>query len=175
MDALQDLGVFEEEYDYTFFDVLGDVVCGGFAKPIQKGYAKDIFIVTSGEFMSLYAANNIAQAIKNIAETSPEDCCARFGGIIGNLRGLTGELQTLLAFADRLGTRLLHCIPRDPVIQSCERRGMTVLQGQPSSPIAAEYRDLAAKIGAPFVATAPGALSFAELVELCRSSDQVAA
>lgn len=175
MDALQDLGVFEEEYDYTFFDVLGDVVCGGFAKPIQKGYAADIYIVTSGEFMSLYAANNIAQAILNIAETTPGDCCARLGGVIGNLRGLEEEVKTLRAFAERLNTRLVHCIPRDPVIQSCERRGMTVLQGQPDSAVAAEYRTLASAIEVSSPAGEPGTMRFEELVELCRNSEAVSA
>jgi nitrogenase iron protein NifH len=174
MDALTDLGVFDEEYDYTFFDVLGDVVCGGFAKPIQKGYAKDIYIVTSGEFMSLYAANNIAQAIKNIAETSPGDCSAQLAGIIGNLRGLEREKETLEVFAARLHTRLIHCIPRDPVIQTCERNAMTVLQGKPDAAVSAEYRALAAKIDQSYEAAVPATLTFDELAELCRREEAAA-
>lgn len=67
MEILDELDLFEYDYDYIFFDVLGDVVCGGFAKPIQVGYAEDVYIVTSGEFMSLYAANNIAFALNSMA------------------------------------------------------------------------------------------------------------
>lgn len=174
MDTLTDLGIFEEEYDYTFFDVLGDVVCGGFAKPIQKGYAAEIFIVTSGEFMSLYAANNIASAIQNIGKTVPEDCRATLGGIIGNMRGLPNERDILETFAEHLNTHLVHCIPRDPLIQSCERSGTTIIEGAPTSQAASEYRLLAEKIDSERTIASPTALDFQLIVDLCRDHDGVA-
>lgn len=175
MDTLSDLGVFEDEFDYTFFDVLGDVVCGGFAKPIQKGYATEIFIVTSGEFMSLYAANNIASAIHNIGETVPPDCRATLGGIIGNLRGLRSEMDVLTSFASQIGTELVHCIPRNNTIQDCERNGMTVIQGASDSSAAQEYRTLAAKIENTMPKQNPAPLSFEDLVALCRECGEDAA
>lgn len=61
INLLERLGADTEELDYVFYDVLGDVVCGGFAMPIREGKAKEIYIVASGEVMALYAANNISK------------------------------------------------------------------------------------------------------------------
>lgn len=125
--------------DVILYDVLGDVVCGGFAMPIRNGYARDVFIVTSGEMMSLYAANNIAQAISNFSE----DGYARLGGLIQNSRNVASEDFLVDAAASEIGAEVIHRIPRDPVVQECESKGMTVIEGSPGSAMAASYRKLA--------------------------------
>ena len=94
------------------YDVLGDVVCGGFAVPIREGYATDIYIVSSGELMSLYAANNIAKGVKRFAMRGG----VRLGGIIGNGRNTPNEQQLLQEFAKRLHTQLIAFIPRDVIV-----------------------------------------------------------
>ena len=81
---LEQLGAYEEKegLDYAFYDVLGDVVCGGFAMPIREGKAQEIYIVTSGEMMAMYAANNICRGIKKYAKSGG----VRLGGLICNSR-----------------------------------------------------------------------------------------
>lgn len=168
MDILTDLGTFEEDFSFVFFDVLGDVVCGGFAKPVQNGYAEETYIVTSGEFMALYAANNIAAAMKNIGSSGSSENKVTLGGIIGNLRGTDRERELLEEFATRLNVPLVHCIPRDPTVQNCERMAQTVLEGAPKSEIAEQYRTLARKIAVPNEFIQPTPMSFQELVVLCK-------
>lgn len=172
-EILTDLGIFAEDFDFAFFDVLGDVVCGGFAKPIQSGYAKEVYIVTSGEFMSVYAANNIAGAIYNIGQTTAPQSRAELGGIIGNLRGIENEEELLRQFASALHAELIHCIPRDATIQSCERGAKTVIEGAPVSAVAAEYRILAEKIQWNRSLTLPTPMTFDGVVSLCREFDLV--
>lgn len=128
--------------DVIIYDVLGDVVCGGFAMPIRNGYARDVFIVTSGEMMALYAASNIAYAVNDFTH----DGYARLGGIIQNSRGVEGEDALVSKAADEMGTTVLYRVPRDPVVQKCESMGTTVVSGAPESDMAASYRDLASKI-----------------------------
>lgn len=128
--------------DVIIYDVLGDVVCGGFAMPIRNGYARDVFIVTSGEMMALYAASNIAYAVNDFTH----DGYARLGGIIQNSRGVEGEDALVSKAADEMGTTVLYRIPRDPAVQRCESKGTTVVSGAPESDMAASYRDLASKI-----------------------------
>ena len=103
-------------------------ICGGFAVPIREGYASDIYIVSSGELMSLYAANNIAKGIKRFAQRGN----VRLGGIIGNGRNTPNEKQLLEAFAQRLHTRLVAFIPRDIVVNKAENNRQTVLQYAPA-------------------------------------------
>ncbi|HCG96956.1 MAG TPA: nitrogen fixation protein NifH, partial [Erysipelotrichaceae bacterium] len=93
---LEDLDLFEEyQPDVVMYDVLGDVVCGGFAAPIREGYAKDVIIVTSGEKMALYAANNIQSAVKNFADRG----YAQVKGILLNHRNVENETEKVEAFA----------------------------------------------------------------------------
>lgn len=125
--------------DVLIYDVLGDVVCGGFAMPIRNGYARDVFVVTSGELMSLYAAENIAQAVSNLSDSG----YARFGGIIQNSRNVEDEDATVDRTAAKLGTDILGRIPRDPSVQRCEKAGKTVVSGEPDSAQAKIYRSLA--------------------------------
>lgn len=139
---LERLGAYTEDLDYVFYDVLGDVVCGGFAMPIREGKAKEIYIVASGEMMALYAANNISKGIQKYALKGG----VRLGGIICNSRNVDRELDLLTAFAKELGTQLIHFVPRNNVVQRAEIRRKTVIEFSPEDKQADEYRELARKI-----------------------------
>ena len=139
---LESLGAYTEDLDYVFYDVLGDVVCGGFAMPIREGKAKEIYVVASGEMMALYAANNICKGIKKYALKGG----VRLGGIICNSRNVDRENELLRAFAEELGTQLIHFVPRNNVVQRAEIRKKTVIDYSPEDKQANEYRDLAKKI-----------------------------
>jgi nitrogenase iron protein NifH len=130
--------------DYVSYDVLGDVVCGGFAMPIRENKAQEIYIVMSGEMMAMYAANNIAKGILKYAHSGS----VRLGGLICNERQTDKELELAEALAVKLNTKLIHFIPRDNIVQHAELRRMTVLEYAPNSKQAQEYRDLAVKIHA---------------------------
>jgi nitrogenase iron protein NifH len=125
--------------DVVIYDVLGDVVCGGFAMPLRKGYAEDVYIVTSGEKMSLFAARNIASAVEAFKGRG----YASLQGIILNARGVEGELDLVTDAAREMGAEIVARIPRDPAIQACETSNATVIEGAPASPLAERYRDLA--------------------------------
>ncbi len=139
---LEQLGAYTEDLDYVFYDVLGDVVCGGFAMPIREGKAKEIYIVASGEMMSLYAANNIAKGITRFAQKGG----VRLGGIICNSRNVDRERDLLHAFSEELNTQLLYFVPRDNIVQRAEINRKTVIQYDPDSHQADEYRTLAKTI-----------------------------
>ncbi|NLK95896.1 MAG: nitrogenase iron protein [Clostridiales bacterium] len=139
---LEHLGAYTSDLDYVFYDVLGDVVCGGFAMPIREGKAKEIYIVASGEMMALYAANNIAKGIQKYAKKGG----VRLGGIICNSRNVDREIDLLRAFAKELGTQLIYFVPRDNVVQRAEIRKKTVIEYNPEANQANEYRNLAKAI-----------------------------
>ena len=139
---LERLGAYTDDLDYVFYDVLGDVVCGGFAMPIREGKAKEIYIVASGEMMSLYAANNISKSIAKYATQGG----VRLGGIICNSRNVDRELDLLKAFAKELGTQLIHFVPRDNIVHRAALRKKTVIEFDPESAQANEYRQLAKAI-----------------------------
>ncbi|MDX2103774.1 MAG: nitrogenase iron protein [Alphaproteobacteria bacterium] len=138
---LEENGAYDD-VDYVSYDVLGDVVCGGFAMPIRENKAQEIYIVMSGEMMALYAANNIAKGILKYAHSGG----VRLGGLICNERKTDKELELAEALAARLGCKLIHFVPRDNIVQHAELRRMTVLQYAPESQQAQEYRELARKI-----------------------------
>ncbi|HWR05575.1 nitrogenase iron protein NifH [Sporomusa sp.] len=144
------------------YDVLGDVVCGGFAVPIREGYATDIYIVSSGELMSLYAANNIAKGVARFAGRGR----ARLGGIIGNSRNIIREQALLEEFAAKLNTRLVAFIPREQAVHQAEIRRQTVIEWKPESAQAAIYRHLAALIMDNRELSVPTPLEFEDLEEL---------
>ena len=104
---LEDLGAYTDDLDYVFYDVLGDVVCGGFAMPIREGKAQEIYIVASGEMMALYAANNICKGIQKYALKGG----VRLGGIICNSRKVDREEELLREFAKELGSQLIYFVP----------------------------------------------------------------
>jgi nitrogenase iron protein NifH len=138
---LEENGAYEG-VDYVSYDVLGDVVCGGFAMPIRENKAQEIYIVMSGEMMALYAANNISKGILKYASTGG----VRLGGLICNERQTDREYDLADAMAKRLGSKLIHFVPRDNVVQHAELRRQTVIEYAPDSKQAEEYRSLAAKI-----------------------------
>jgi len=142
INMLERLGAYDEELDYVFYDVLGDVVCGGFAMPIREGKAQEIYIVASGELMALYAANNISKGITKFANSGG----TRLGGIICNSRKVDNERELLEAFAKELGTQLIHFVPRDNIVQRAEINKKTVIDYAPNEPQADEYRKLARAI-----------------------------
>ena len=139
---LERLGAYTDDLDYVFYDVLGDVVCGGFAMPIREGKAKEIYIVASGEMMALYAANNISKGIARYAKQGG----VRLGGIICNSRNVDRERELVAAFAKELGTQLIHFVPRDNEVQRAEIHKKTVIDHKPDAHQADEYRELAKKI-----------------------------
>lgn len=139
-EQLEKLDAFDEyKPDIVLYDVLGDVVCGGFALPIRNGYADDVCIVTSGEKMALYAARNINQSVEN----NRSHGYARVKGLILNSRNTPNERETVEKAAEEMGTRVLIQIPRDSIVQEAEDRGLTVVEYAPDSTQAAAYRDLA--------------------------------
>ena len=129
-------------WNAVVFDILGDVVCGGFAAPLRKGFAEMAFIVTSEEVMSLYAANNVAKAIRTYGDNG-----VALGGLIANLREDSGR-GLLENFARALGTTLVGTVPRDPLVLEAEAHMKTVVEHRPDAPISATYRDLAARVKA---------------------------
>jgi len=139
INLLEQLGAYRAELDYVLYDVLGDVVCGGFAMPIREGKAQEIYIVCSGEMMSLYAANNICKGIQRYAAAGK----TKLGGLICNSRLVDKERELVEAFARELNTQLLHFLPRDNVVQRAELQRRTVIQHDPHCPQAEEYRALA--------------------------------
>ena len=128
--------------DIILYDVLGDVVCGGFAMPIRGGYAKDVVIVTSGEMMSLYAASNIASAVKNFGKRG----YAHYAGVILNSRNVPDEENTVRKALKEIGGDIIYTLPRDSVVQKAENQGKTVVEALPESHMAECYRNLAKQI-----------------------------
>ena len=125
--------------DVLLYDVLGDVVCGGFAMPLRSGYARDVFIVTSGEKMALYAAANIALAIDNFKGRN----YARLSGLIQNSRNVRDEGRLVAEMAEELRVPVAGIIPRDGLVQAAEGQDTTVVSAFPDSPLAGVYRELA--------------------------------
>ncbi len=140
---LEENGAYED-LDYVSYDVLGDVVCGGFAMPIRENKAQEIYIVMSGEMMAMYAANNISKGILKYANSGG----VRLGGLVCNERQTDKELELAEALAVKLGTKLIYFVPRDNIVQHAELRRMTVLEYAPDSVQAQHYRSLAEKIHA---------------------------
>ena len=125
--------------DVALYDVLGDVVCGGFAAPIREGYAEKVLIVTSGEKMALYAANNISSAVRNFEDRS----YARVFGIVLNHRNVENETEKVQAFSEKSGIPIVGEIPRSDEIIRYEDQGMTVIEGDKDSAISKRFFDLA--------------------------------
>ncbi|WP_131767521.1 nitrogenase iron protein [Candidatus Protofrankia californiensis] len=158
---LEENGAYED-LDFVTYDVLGDVVCGGFAMPIRQGKAQEIYIVTSGEMMAMYAANNIARGILKYAHSGG----VRLGGLICNSRQTDREDELIIELARRLNTQMIHFVPRDNIVQHAELRRMTVIEYSPEADQANEYRELARKIEENDMKTIPTPISMDELEEL---------
>ncbi|MHB9038807.1 MAG: nitrogenase iron protein [Armatimonadota bacterium] len=144
INLLEQLGAYEDsqQLDYVFYDVLGDVVCGGFAMPIREGKAQEIYIVVSGEMMAMYAANNICKGIKKYANAGG----VRLGGLICNSRNVDNEKDLIEALAKQLGTQMIYFVPRDNMVQRAEINRKTVIEFDPTCGQADHYRGLAQAI-----------------------------
>lgn len=159
---LEEEGAYEEELDFVSYDVLGDVVCGGFAMPIREGKAQEIYIVTSGEMMAMYAANNISKGILKYANSGG----VRLGGLICNERQTDREDELITELANKLNTQMIHFVPRDNVVQHAELRRMTVVEYDGNCKQAGEYRTLAQKIIDNKMLNIPTPVSMQELEDL---------
>ncbi len=142
INLMEEHEAYTPDLDFVFFDVLGDVVCGGFAMPVREGKAQEIYIVASGEMMALYAANNICRGMVKYAEQSG----VRLGGIICNSRNVDGERELMEEFCSRIGTQMIQFVPRDNIVQKAEFNRQTVTQFAPDSNQAMVYRELGEKI-----------------------------
>ncbi|MCD4779611.1 MAG: nitrogenase iron protein [Candidatus Omnitrophica bacterium] len=146
INLLEQLGAYNDEHEleYAFYDVLGDVVCGGFAMPMREGKAREIYIVVSGEMMAMYAANNICKGIVKFADAGG----VRLAGLICNSRQVDNEEEMIEEFAKKLGTQMIHFVPRDKMVQKAEINRKTVIEYDPQHPQSDEYRTLAKKMDA---------------------------
>ena len=162
-DMLTRLGAFNDlEPEVVIYDVLGDVVCGGFAMPLRKGLADDVYIVTTCDPMAIYAANNISKGIKRFADRDE----VFLGGIIYNGRSVIAEPSIVDGFAARLGAKVMGKIPMSELIPRSEIQHKTVLEYAPDSEIADMFRELALAIFDNEDRMIPKPLSDAELDEI---------
>ena len=164
INMLESLGAYDESegLDYAFYDVLGDVVCGGFAMPIRDGKAQEIYIVVSGEMMAMYAANNISKGIQKFARTGD----VRLGGLICNSRMVDNEREMIEEFAKKLGTQMIHFVPRHNDVQRAEINRQTVIDWNPEAEQADEYRALAKAIDENEMFVVPQPMEIEELEQL---------
>ena len=128
--------------DVVIYDVLGDVVCGGFAIPIRQGLAEQIYTVTSSDYMAIYAVNNLFKGILKYANSGG----GLLGGIIGNSITNSAQKEMIKDFSERTGTDVIKYVPRSPVVTKCELDGMTTIEGAPDSDQAEVYRELARRV-----------------------------
>ncbi|HZX21373.1 MAG TPA: nitrogenase iron protein [Clostridia bacterium] len=151
---------FEElNLDYVIYDVLGDVVCGGFAVPIREGIAEHVFTISSADFMSIYAANNLFKGIEKYSKSGG----ALLGGIISNLINTSYEKEVIDDFANKTDTRVLEYIPRSVTVTQSELQGKTTIEAVPDSEQADIYRNLAKKISEHTESKTPSPLEIKEL------------
>lgn len=148
------------EMDLIIYDVPGDIVCGGFVAPIRKGLVKEAYVLTSGEYMPLYAANNICRGLAKI--NTP------LSGIICNSRSVSREEEIVTKFAAEIGSELMAFIPKEQIVQDCERDGFSVMEKAPDSNVAQVYRKLAKTIMERDSSVMPEALDDERLRELTR-------
>lgn len=143
LEKLAEKGAYEVyKPDVVFYDVLGDVVCGGFSMPMRKGYADKVFIITSGENMAIHAAANIATAVHNFRQRG----YAQLGGLILNRRNVKNEEEKVRELAEDIESRIIGTLSRSETVQAAEELGRTVVEAFPDSPMAGEYRALAAEL-----------------------------
>jgi nitrogenase iron protein NifH len=165
VNLLQELHLFEEfKPDFVLYDVLGDVVCGGFAVPIRDGITDQVFVVSSSDFMAIYAANNLFKAISKYAPTGG----ARLGGIIGNCLSAGYSKSIIDDFAKKTGTQVAGYMPRSLVVSQSELYGKTVIEANPGSEHANLYRELAGFIAENSTLMIPNPLGVTELRDWAR-------
>ena len=164
VDLLKSLGVYDWDLDLIIYDVLGDVVCGGFGMPLRKGLADNVFIVTSADYLAIYAANNICKGIERHASRKGSP----LGGIVYNVRGAIDDPELVGEFAEGVGSEVVGAIPNDPLISESEIYGKTVIEYMPDSIIADRFRELAGAILGDGSGVTPQPLSKEKLAELAR-------
>ncbi|MDR1013655.1 MAG: nitrogenase iron protein [Coriobacteriales bacterium] len=159
---LKQQSIFEElDLDYVIYDVLGDVVCGGFAVPIREGIAQHVFTVTSADFMAIYAANNLFKGIQKYSNAGG----ALLGGVIANSMSHPFQREIVDDFAVRTHTQVMQYVPRSIAVTQSELSGKTVVEAAPESGQAKVYRELARRIDGHAASTVPVPLSTDELKE----------
>lgn len=142
-EKLEELDAFQMyKPDIVIYDVLGDVVCGGFSMPIRNGYAEDVYVVTSGEMMSMYAASNISTAVKQFKSKG----YAKLKGLILNAKSVKDEMELVEKLCDEIESEIVQYVPRNPIVQSSENDGKTVIEADKNSDMAKIYFELAKKI-----------------------------
>lgn len=161
-EIIEDAGILDDDYDAIIYDVLGDVVCGGFAAPLRAGYARHVYVVLSGEYMAMYAANNICKGIANYAERRN----VRLAGFVLNRRNVPNEVEICEAFAKAVGSHVVQVVPRDVVVAKAERKRKTVVEAYPKSNQAEVYRGLARNIVNNKLIATPTPLTDDQLEEL---------
>jgi nitrogenase iron protein NifH len=162
INLMEENDAYTPDLDFVFFDVLGDVVCGGFAMPIRDGKAQEVYIVASGEMMAIYAANNICKGLVKYANQSG----VRLGGIICNSRKVDREKEFLAEFTSAIGTKMIHFVPRDNVVQRAEFNKKTVVEYDANENQAKEYGELGRKIIENKDFTIPKPLTMDELEKM---------
>lgn len=142
-EQLEELNAFETyKPDIVIYDVLGDVVCGGFSMPIRNGYAEDVYVVTSGEMMSMYAASNISTAVKQFKSKG----YASLKGLILNAKNVKGELNLVERLCTEIESNIVHYVPRNPTVQVAENKGKTVIEHDENCEMSEVYFELAKKV-----------------------------
>ena len=161
MKRLEKLGIFDDDLDVVVYDVLGDVVCGGFSVLFREKYADEVLIVTSGEYMSLYAANNIVRGVEKLK--------GNLSGIVCNCRNVEREEEIVNDFAKRIGTHVVGTIYRSNLIQDAELDAKTVVEKYPESNETQEFIDLASSIMNNQSASTPKPMSDVEFEDFFKS------
>ncbi len=163
VELLKKLGVYEAfDLDVVIYDVLGDIVCGGFGIPLRRGLADEVYIITSADYLAIYAANNICKGIARHASRGGSP----LGGIIYNVRGLLDDISLVREFAKNVGSDVIGAIPYDKTITECELYAKTVIEFKPNCEIADVFRNLAMKIYENGQRISPKPLSRKELADL---------
>jgi nitrogenase iron protein NifH len=162
VELLKQQQIFEElDLDYVIYDVLGDVVCGGFAVPIREGIAEHVFTVSSADFMAIFAANNLFKGIEKYSNSGG----ALLGGIIANSMNTDFHREIIDDFAERTQTQIVQYVPRSLTVTQAELSGRTTIEAAPESEQAEVYRVLARRIAAHTESKVPVALNPQELRE----------
>ncbi len=159
---LKQLRVFEElDLDYVLFDVLGDVVCGGFAVPIREGIAEHVFTVSSADFMAIYAANNLFKGIQKYSNSGG----ALLGGVIANSINAPYAKEIIDDFVKQTGTQVIGYVPRSVTVTQSELQGKTTIEAAPDSEQAKVYQRLAERIAGHSDSKTPTPLDVKDLRE----------
>ena len=143
IELLNTNGIIDEyDPDIIIYDVLGDVVCGGFAMPIRKGIADQVYTVTSSDYMAIYAVNNLFKGILKYSNNGG----ALLGGVIGNSIKSPLQENMIKDFTEETNSDVIQFVPRSPTVTRCELDGVTTIEGAPDSEQAEVYRELARKV-----------------------------